>query len=53
MEKMLKEMRESATAMPYPVGTPRGRLGKLEQDSLTPFKQDIGSSGNRKLAAAL
>ena len=34
-EKVLAEMRASETPIQYLVGTPRGRLGQLEQDFLT------------------
>jgi transposase len=34
-EKVLAEMRASETPIQYLVGTPRGRLGRLEQDFLT------------------
>jgi hypothetical protein len=34
-EEVLAEMRASETPIQYLVGTPRGRLGQLEQDFLT------------------
>jgi hypothetical protein len=34
-EAVLAEMRAAATPMHYLVGTPRGRLGKMERDFLT------------------
>ena len=45
-EEVLAEMRASETPIQYLVGTPRGRLGQLEQDFLTKPWTDVRRTGH-------
>jgi len=48
-EEVLAEMRASETPIQYLVGTPRGRLGRLEQDFLTKPWTDVRNTVQVKL----
>ena len=48
-EEVLAEMRASETPIQYLVGTPRGRLGRLEQDFLTKPWTDVRDTVQVKL----
>jgi hypothetical protein len=48
-EEMLAEMRASEAPIQYLVGTPRGRLGQLEQDFLTKPWTDVRDTVQVKL----